>query len=402
MEYLRTLISDLWVLAEQAWTTSAFGINIGSLLTAVGVLMLFWMLRGVLTYVIMDNLAKLAKRTDTELDDEIVHAIKPPISMIPLVVGLFIAIDLLGFRDPYQAFATNVVRSFISFLLFWALYRAVRPLSFAFNGMRRMLSSTMVDWMLNMIRALFMFLGIATILEIWGIQVWPLLTGLGLFGVAVALGAQDMFKNLISGILILAERRFSPGDWILVDGIVEGTVEKINFRSTIVRRFDKAPVQVPNASLSDTAVINFSHMTHRRIYWVIGLEYRTTAHQLRQIRQEIEDYVMGNEDFAHPPEVATFVRVTEFAGSSIDIMLYCFTRTTDWGRWLEIKEHLAFAVKDIVEGAGAGFAFPRQSVYVESLPGADRAEVFQPPGDDDPGEAQGNSPPSPERPRRSA
>ncbi len=180
--------------------------------------------------------------------------------------------------------------------------------------------------------------------------------------------------------LVLAERRFLTGDWIKVDGVVEGTVEKIGFRSTLVRRFDKAPVHVPNSSLSDHSVTNFSRMTHRRIYWKIGVEYRTTVSQLRLIRDQIEDFVLGSEVFAHPPEVSTFVRIDSFNDSSIDIMLYCFTRTTNWGEWLEIKEGLAYRIKEIVEGAGSGFAFPSQSVYVESLP-QDRPETFVPPSD---------------------
>ena len=170
------------------------------------------------------------------------------------------------------------------------------------------------------------------------------------------------------------------GDWIKVDGIVEGTVEKIGFRSTLVRRFDKAPVHVPNTNLSDSAVTNFSRMTHRRIYWKLGVEYKTTVDQLRLIRDQIEAFVLGSDDFAHPPEVSTFVRIDAFNDSSIDIMLYCFTRTTNWGEWLEIKEDLAYRIKDIVEGAGTGFAFPSQSIYVEALP-ADRPEMFVLPSD---------------------
>ncbi|HAQ35584.1 MAG TPA: mechanosensitive ion channel protein MscS, partial [Alphaproteobacteria bacterium] len=156
--------------------------------------------------------------------------------------------------------------------------------------------------------------------------------------------------------------------------VVEGTVERINFRSTVVRRFDKGPVYVPNAELSDNAVINFSRMSHRRIYWMIGVEYKTTADQLRHICQQISDYVSGNEEFAGPPDVPQFVRVDSFGPSSIDIMLYCFTITRDWGEWLRIKEDLAFRIKDIVEGAGTGFAFPSQTIYFD-----DGAEAFMPP-----------------------
>ena len=113
-----------------------------------------------------------------------------------------------------------------------------------------------------------------------------------LIGVAVALGAQDLFKNLISGFLIIAEKRFNIGDWIKVEGVVEGTVEAIGFRSTFVRRFDKAPVYIPNAKLSDNSLINFSSMSHRRIYWRIGVQYRTTIEMLREIRDNIENYII--------------------------------------------------------------------------------------------------------------
>jgi MscS family membrane protein len=192
-----------------------------------------------------------------------------------------------------------------------------------------------------------------------------------------------LFKNLIAGMLILIERRFSHGDWILVDGVVEGLVENFGFRSTLVRRFDKAPVFVPNAMLSDNPVVNFSRMTYRRIFWKIGVLYGTSVDQLREIRDRIEQYVVESDDFADPSsEVATFVRVDSFNDSSIDIMLYCFTKTKVWGEWLEIKERLAFHVKDVVEEAGSGFAFPSRSLYIET-PAGEIAEVFRPPEESD-------------------
>ncbi|MEK9795298.1 MAG: mechanosensitive ion channel family protein, partial [Alphaproteobacteria bacterium] len=135
---------------------------------------------------------------------------------------------------------------------------------------------------------------------------------------------------------------------------------------------------VPNAKLADTAVINFTRMSHRRIYWKIGVLYNTTASQLREVRDGIERYILETEDFASPDDVATFVRIDSFNDSSIDIMVYCFTRTTVWGEWLEVKEALAYRIKEIVEGAGTGFAFPSRSVYVEAYPG-DEPEAFTPP-----------------------
>ena len=226
----------------------------------------------------------------------------------------------------------------------------------------------MLAWLIKAINVALIFIGTATVLEIWGIKIGPIIAGLGLFGVAVALGAQDLFKNLIAGILIIAERRFNPGDWIKVDGEVEGTVEIIGFRSTLIRQFDKAPVYVPNAKLSDSSLINFSQMTHRRIYWMIGVEYRTSIEQLRTIRDGIDAYIHASDHFDTSPAISTFVRIDRFSNSSIDLMIYCFTKTTVWGEWLAIKEALACEIKRIVETSGAAFAFPSQSLYVETLP----------------------------------
>ena len=137
-------------------------------------------------------------------------------------------------------------------------------------------------------------------------------------------------------------------------------------------------MHVPNAHLSDAVVINYSRMSHRRIYWLIGLEYRTSVDQLRQIRNDIQDYIDQNDDF--DKSVSTFVRVDSFGASSIDIMIYCFTFTTAYAGWLDIREALALRVKQIDEDeAGAGFAFPSQSLYLEKWPEGGRPEVYLPP-----------------------
>jgi MscS family membrane protein len=298
--------------------------------------------------------------------------------MIPVAIGLFFSLEYLSLDGTFGEIGTKVLRSFIVFIIFRGFYNLVDPLSFLLDRIETLFSSAMREWLMKVIKIVFVFIGAVTVLEIWGIKIGPILAGLGLLGVAVALGAQDFFKNLISGLLIISERRFNVGDWILVDGVVEGTVECIGFRSTIVRRFDKAPVFVPNSRFADSAVVNFSAMTYRRIFWHIRVEYRTTIEQLRRIRDEIEAYILENDEFTKPSEASTFVRIDRFSDSSIDIMLYCFTRSTVWGQWLETKERLALKVKEIVEGAGSSFAFPSRTLYVSGLAG-EEPEVFVPP-----------------------
>jgi len=186
---------------------------------------------------------------------------------------------------------------------------------------------------------------------------------LGLVGVAVALGAQDLFKNLISGILVLVEKRFKVGDWILVENIIEGIVASIGFRSTVIRKFDKSLAIIPNFYFAENAVINVSATTNWIISWTITLQYSTTVEQLRKIRDEIEKYITTHKDYK--TSLGHAVRVDKFSDSSIDMYIRCFTATDDWDEWLKVKERLAIEIKQIVEKNNASFAFPSQSIYVE-------------------------------------
>ncbi len=371
-------LADFWNLVVEVWQQGAFGIDIGRLIVALAIFMVFILLRRGFTRTVMARLQGWAERQESRIDRGVVQALESPVRFVPIVLGVFFAFEYLDPDGMIGAFGRNLTRSLIAVTIFWAFYNLVAPMSFLLDRLERVFSSAMVDWLVKAIRVGFLVLGGATILEIWGIAVGPIIAGFGLLGVAVALGAQDLFKNLIAGILIIAEKRFNKGDWILVDGVVEGTVENIGFRSTMVRRFDKAPVFVPNARLSDSAVTNFSAMTHRRIYWHIGVEYRTSIEQLRQIRDDIEAAILDDPDFARPEEVATFVRIDRFSDSSIDILVYCFTRTTNWLAWLAVKERLALRIKEIVESAGTAFAFPSRSIYVEHT-GAEPPEIFVPP-----------------------
>ncbi len=358
-------LGELGALVTEVWNTSFFDINTGKIIVALAIVILALLVRGLVSHHVLRLLARLAKKTKTEFDDHLFAAIAPPFKMIPIIVGLFFAVQVLGLSGNALTFGANFMRSLIAYAIFWALVRSVEPVFHLMTPLGKALSPAIMDWTKKTAKALLAFIGGAAILEIWGIQVGPMLAGLGIFGVAVALGAQDLFKNLIAGLLILAERRFNPGEWIKVDGVVEGTAEKINFRSTQIRRFDKSIVHVPNAKLSDNALINYSRMTHRRIYWKVGLLYSASVDQLRAVQQGVLRYIEDNPDFANPPEVSTFIHIDSFNDSSIDLMIYCFTKTTNWGEWLKIKEDFVCAVKDIVAEAGTDFAFPSRTIYVE-------------------------------------
>ncbi|MFC1493647.1 mechanosensitive ion channel family protein [Thermodesulfobacteriota bacterium] len=369
-----------WGIIKEVWQQGLYGIDISRIIIAALIFILFLLIRKMFSNRVISRLKTMTKRTETLFDDEVLEILEKPIAFIPVVIGIFVSTEYLALSGVYALIADRLVRSLIVYVIFWILIKLIEPMSFLIRGLENVFNAAMVEWLIKAIKITFIFLGSATILEVWGIKIGPIIAGLGLIGVAVALGAQDLFKNLISGILIIAEKRFNIGDWIKVEGVVEGTVEAIGFRSVFVRRFDKAPVYIPNSKLSDNSLINFSGMSHRRIYWQISVEYSTTIDMLKEIRDSIEKYILESKDFAHPPEVPVFVRIDRFNDSSIDIMVYCFTRTTNWGEWLEIKEALAYKIKEIVEEAGTGFAFPSRSIYVATSPD-DQAEIFVPPSE---------------------
>ncbi|MEQ8379514.1 mechanosensitive ion channel family protein [Parvibaculum sp.] len=370
MEGVLKNLEDYWYLVEDVWTTGVLGHSVGDILIAIAIFGVFFVLRGLFTRFVIAVADRWVDRTETKIDDYIRDAIRNPLRFLFLALGFFFATEYLAFEDVARTFAQNLNRSLIIIAIFWALFNCVTPVSQGLKMLERLLTPEILNWLIAGAKTAVVLIAVATILQTWGIQVAPIIAGLGLFGVAVALGAQDLFKNLIGGMSILIERRFGFGDWIKVEGVVEGTVEKIGFRSTLVRQFDKAPVYVPNQHLSDNSVINYSAMTYRRISWLIGVEYRTTHEQLQRICEDIEAYISSTEDFAQPPAAPLFVRIDSFGPSSIDILVYCFTRSTSWGDWLEVKQALAYRIKQIVEGAGTGFAFPSQSVYLETLPPA--------------------------------
>ncbi len=375
METTAGRLEGFAALVGEVWRAGVLGIDLSSVLSAIGVFVVFILIRGLFTRILVARLQRWAVRTTNALDDAAVAALEPPLRFVPIVIGSYFVTEILPFEDKADSVATDFVRSLVVFVLFWIFYRLVEALRMLSPRIASVLTDELVDWLIRGLKVAFVFLGAVTVLEIWGIEVAPILAGLGIVGIAVALGAQDLFRNLIAGVLILGEQRFGRGDWITVDGVVDGNVEAIGFRSTRIRLFDKSPVYVPNARLSDNPLVNHTRMTHRRISWMIGVEYGTTIEQLGRIRAEIEDFLAGNAAFAQPPEVPMFVRIDRFSNSSIDIMVYCFTRTTVWGEWLAEKERLAYRIKEIVEGAGTAFAFPSRSIYLA----AEGAEAFVPP-----------------------
>ena len=345
------------------WDKGILGVDIFQILIGIGIFLIFLIFRGLISKLIIKKLEVISKRTTNKLDDTFVSSLIGPARFLPIVLGFFIASYYMSFSVEGREVVDTINRTLITILIFWVIHQIIEPISYILSGLDKLLTRELIGWILKSLKILIFILGLAAVLELWGIKIGPIIAGLGLFGVAVALGAQDLFKNLISGILVLVEKRFKIGDWIAVEGIIEGTVENIGFRSTSIRKFDKSLAIIPNFQFAENAVVNVSETSNWRIRWIITLQYDSTIDQLKKVREEIENYINSSDDFNQSAGVA--VRIEKFSDSSIDILVRCFTNSNSWSNSLEVKERLAIEIKQIVEKNGASFAFPSQSIYVE-------------------------------------
>ena len=323
------------------------------------------LIRGIFAKLIVLKLKKIVLKTSTEIDDSLYDALIPPFKLLPIVLAFLAATLYFEIDSTLGLYFQKINNTLATIFVFWLIHQSLIPFSNIFSKLEKILTKALVLWIVRSMKYLIIFLGIVAVLEVWGIKIGPVIAGLGLFGVAVALGAQDLFKNLISGIMILLEKRFNLGDVISVPGHTEGTVEHIGFRSTLIRKFDSTPITIPNYIFAEAPILNYTNRTNRRINWIIGLEYSSTLDQIKNLTEFLKKYLINSDDFIVNDNYKAFVRLDKFNDSSIDILIYCFASTNDWEKFLEIKENLAIEIKKKVEELNLSFAFPSQSIYIE-------------------------------------
>jgi len=355
-------------LVSNVWNQSLLGVSISHLIVSLVILIISLVLRGVVSSICIKWLERLTAQTDSELDDLLLSSLKKPLSYIPTTIGLYIITIYLPLSGLFDIIATNIVKASVVFTIFSVLANSIQPLFKILTG-NTWLTSAMSMWLEKSLRILVWILGFAVILDIFGIEIGPLIAGLGLFSVAIALGAQDLFKNLIAGMLIIGENRFQPGDRIEVIDHFHGIVETIGFRSTTIRLFNTSPMIIPNKDLSDVSVINHKQLKFRRIKWMVNLIYSTEADTILKICSEIEQ-VINNKDkgFSINPNQESFAKAIEFGASSIDLEILCYSEADGYTEFSDAKQNLLIEILRIVKDNGSDFAFPSRSIYVESSP----------------------------------
>ncbi len=334
--------------------------------------------------VLLRHAARAATRTASVWDDALVQTASRPVLAAMWVVGASVMARVVQrqVQEPFlpEAMAARDVALIVCFA--WFLLRFIGKVGRNVIAVRSKrgeeVDPTTVDALSKLARLSTVIVLLLMAAQTLGFQVTGLLALGGVGGIAVGFAAKDLLANFFGGLTIYLDRPFAVGDWIRSpDKSLEGTVEYISWRHTRIRAFNKNPIYVPNAVFTSIVVENPSRMSHRRINETIGLRYEDFA-VLPTVVTDIRAMLEG-----HPAIDTTqtlIVNFNAFSGSSLDLMVYAFTKTTVWVKYHEIKQDVLIRIGQIIERHGAEIAFPTRTLHLQGGPGADMQPGAKPDG----------------------
>ncbi len=290
--------------------------------------------------------------------------------VIPLAIE-FVLGDIIGIRFGMQAAISKVLLAIAFVAAIFALFVLIEfAANLLISSRRFQQGSADAQFLKVSARIIGILAGVFILLqatEYLGYELTPVLAGLGIGGLAVALAARPTLENIIGGFTLFADRPVKVGDYCRF-GEQEGTVVDIGLRSTRLRLRDDTLVSVPNANFAQMELHNQSERRQRLYRPVIGLRYETTTEQLRYVLAKLREMLLAHPEVASEP---VFVRFMGFGTCSLDIELFANTRAGNWLEYRAIREDINFRIMDIVKEAGTGFAFPSQTSYFTRDQGLD-------------------------------
>lgn len=295
-------------------------------------------------------------------------AIEKPIGLIVATGFWYIAIYALRMEGTALAILLTLTKITFSISLIWAAYNITDVISQYLSRITEKTESTLDDQLVPLVtkalRVFVVIFGILLSIQNLGFNVMSLMAGLGLGGLAFALAAKDTAANLFGSVMILIDRPFRIGDWIKSSGI-EGMVEEIGFRSTRVRTFYNSLLSVPNSVLANAHIDNMGLREFRRVSTTLGLTYDTPPDKMDRFINGVKNIIERNE---FTRKDGYYVVFTEYGSSSLNIMLYFFLKVPDWAGELKEKQNINMAILELAKEVGVEFAFPTQTLHIESLP----------------------------------
>jgi MscS family membrane protein len=336
---------------------------------AIAVVVALTVARGPIAKWLLQAVSAALRYFDFSFSEEMRLAAQRGAELFVFALGLLLGIALLDLQGQLGVIANKVSFSILIAAIFSAAFESASLGAAVLASSKHSRRTMNAGWIEKILKVTAVVLGVASVLKVWGIDIGPILTGVGIAGAATALAAQDLFKNLIAGMSNMAEERFAIGDWIRAEGVAEGIVEDVSLRSTAVRQFDMTLVHIPNSALADAPLINVSKMRHRQIRATVKLHCGTTVEQLSQIAKSVRNFLSGSNEFAQPPAARQNVHVAGFSDEAIDMLVYCFTESTEFEDFLKARESLVLAIRAAIADAAAEFAYESRSIIIRETPG---------------------------------
>ena len=348
-----TSLKDFFVAAETRWQ---------AILIGVAVAVLFGLLSKYISKIISNLVNKIFGKWPKTAKD-LAEALKNPFRVFLIALGIEIAFLIISPGTEWMNVINKLFRMTNITLLAWALLNytpAATRLIIKYNEENGQSSEVAIRFMAILLKIVIISLLAAILISELGYNINGIIAGLGLSGLTLSLAAQNTASNLFSGFEIITDKPFDVGDYIAC-GTNEGFVEDITMRSTRMRTRDDLLITIPNATLMKEPITNYSKMGKRVVRFTIGLTYDATTEQIQKVIADLTSYLQTSDDVDNTGVSVTF---KDFGGSSQDIEVAYFTKTTDKLENLKVREQVNYEIRRIVADAGADFAFPSTTVYL--------------------------------------
>ena len=341
-------------------------IQIVYVIIAIGIIVFFRILSGTFSYMII-KIFKIKSKKAKEIKES---AFFKPLKIFFIILGIYLAIVFL--RVPLQIneqimdivtkafkiisvieFAVGLANSFTSKTILGKKLR---------KSLSQKMDDTVFEFVLKVTRVLIYIVAIFLVLAILEINLTGLIAGLGLGGVIVTLAAQDTAKNLFGGVVIFIDKPFVVGDWIEMDNY-EGTIEDITFRTTRIRTFENALVNIPNAIIADASVTNWSKMEKRRYKTNLCVELNTPLEKLELLKAKIEKMLQERESVFDDSIIVRFDQITD---NGINVLIYTYTNSVDYASYLKEVEDINIKIMKILREENVELAYDTKTVYVKN------------------------------------
>lgn len=395
IEYFNSLdyFQELDILAKQY-----FKVSIGQIFVSFIFLIIVFLFKKIVVDTLLFSFNKLFHKSSKDNDENIRfnnyidNSLRAPIRYLLYLIAIDISLRIL-----FMSIDNKDVVSYFNLLyiliLVWGAFRLINNFVIVYSDDVLVnypnIRGEMINFFVNFFKAFVMIIGLLIVFSNLGYDISGVIASLGIGGLAVAFAARETIANIFGSISLILDNIFTQGDWIVIDG-AEGTVVDIGMRSTKIRTFDNSMIYVPNAIVASAKVRNWSRrMIGRRIYMKLSATYSSNPQDLKNAVDEIREMLIDhpwivdskfNEDEKNLSLKKTkvvsanheygilktlLVYLDELSDSSVNIMVYCFSKSVVWAEWLEVKEDVIYKIMEIFEKNNLSFAFPSQTIYVE-------------------------------------